>query len=84
MHIYQIRRAILAIASAVVSLLGLALANTALASMIDAINAIPETGAIAGSSEQFGLEILGLVGGGAIFGFFSCLAIALYRWSLRD
>ena len=81
---YQIRRAILAIVNALIAIAGLALANTCIASITDAINAIPETGLIAGSSEEFGLNLAGLVAGGAVFGFFSCLAIALAIWSTRD
>lgn len=84
MHKYQIRRAVVSLFFAGYAVGGLAIANNAMAGITESINAIPETGVLAGSSEGFFLNLAGLVGGGALFGASLVIALGLGYWSTKD
>ena len=83
MNKYQTRRAVVSLFFAGYAIGGLAIANNALTGITAALTAIPETGLLAGSSEEFFLNLAGLVGGGALFGASLVIALGLGYWATK-
>lgn len=81
---YEIRIAIAQLVSVLGAVGGLYLADQGTRQITKSIEALGNSDYLAGSSEQFGLALLSVLGGGLIAGFFLATTIAIIFIAGKD